>query len=64
MISLKNFEKFIEAKIINRGFFDYYGYGYLEVNDVAQVAKDEFVAKVYGSNEYDVYIHLDDYLSL
>ena len=55
-MNLKNFEQFIEPKIIDRGF-DYY-----ENEDVCKVEKlseNEFSAVVFGSEIYTVYVKLN-----
>lgn len=56
-MNLKNFEKFIEPKILDRGF-SYYENDYVE--DVQQVDKYEYSASVLGSDEYEVYIKLSE----
>ena len=60
-MNLKNFEKIVEPKIIDRGF-DYYESDY--VTDVDQVGKGEFCATVEGTEEYTVFIKLDKDLNI
>ncbi len=55
-MTLDNFEKFVEAKIVQRG------YGYFkdgDVKKVEQVGVGEFNAVVFGTDIYEVYVKLD-----
>ena len=55
-MNLQNFEQFVEAKIVERGF-DYYQNG--DVHRVEKVSENEFSAVVFGSRIYTVYVKLD-----
>lgn len=55
MLTLHNFEDYIEAKIIDRGF-EYYEYD--QVLEVEQLTKGHFSALVQGTEEYEVNIEL------
>jgi uncharacterized Zn finger protein len=55
-MNLQNFEKFVESKIIERGF-DYYQNG--DVRKVEKVFDNEFSAVVFGSQIYTVYVKLN-----
>lgn len=56
-MTLHDFENYIESKILDRGF-EYYEYD--AVTDIEQVEKNEFVAQVLGSEEYNVFIKLNN----
>lgn len=55
-MTLKDFEQFIEDKIIKRGF-DYYKNE--DVRKVEKVSENEFSAVVFGSRIYTVYVKLN-----
>lgn len=57
MLTLHNFEDYIERKILDRGF-EYYEYD--QVSEVEELSKDHFSAWVQGTEEYEVYIELTD----
>ncbi len=53
---LKNFETFVDAKVVERG------YGYFKDDSIPKVEKvgeGEFNAVVFGSDVYDVYVKID-----
>lgn len=56
-ININNFEQHIESKIIDRGF-DYYEQDYIQ--SFEQLEKGEFSAGVSGSDNYSVFIKLND----
>ena len=56
-LTLKDFEKNIEPKIVERGF-QYFKGGY--VARLEKVGENEFSALVSGSENYDVFVKLDD----
>lgn len=56
-MNVYNFESHIEKKILDRGF-DYYEYD--QVIDIEQFDKTEFSAIVAGTEEYEVYVKMDD----
>lgn len=60
-MNIKNFEKFVEKKILDRGQ-DYYEQEL--VGDVEHIAQNEFRAIVQGSEEYSVYLRLDRDLNI
>jgi len=60
-LNLKNFEKLVESKIVDRGF-EYYEYD--QVANIEHVDEFEFCAVVLGSMEYAVYIRLNDDLDV
>ncbi|MCA1638250.1 MAG: SWIM zinc finger family protein [Acidobacteria bacterium] len=55
-MTLTNFEGFVEAKIVERGY-DYYRRG--RIAKVEQVDEGEFSAIAFGSDDYEVYVKLD-----
>ena len=55
-MTLTNFEGFVEAKIVERGY-DYYKRG--RIAKVEQVDKGEFSAIAFGSEDYEVYVKID-----
>jgi uncharacterized Zn finger protein len=55
-MNLKDFEKFIEDKIVSRGF-EYFKHD--DVRKVEKVSENEFSAAVAGSNLYTVYVKLN-----
>ncbi len=60
-MNLKNFEKEIEPKILDRGF-SYYENDF--VSDIEQIEKGEFCATVMGTEEYNVLIKLNKNLEI
>lgn len=56
-MNLNNFETIVESRIVERGF-DYYEYD--NISQLEQVDKNEFVATVWGSEKYSVFIKLDE----
>ena len=56
-MNINNFEQFIETKIVDRGS-DYYESDMVE--GVEQIDQGEFSGVVAGSDDYDVYIQLDN----
>lgn len=56
MISITNFEEYIESKIVDRGR-EYYGDGYVE--NIEEIKENYFTAVVSGSEDYKVHIVLD-----
>ena len=54
---LKSFEQHIERKILERGL-SYYENGLID--EVEQVGDNEYSAAAYGSEEYSVFIKMDD----
>lgn len=56
-LKLKDFEKNIEPKIVERGL-QYYKGGY--VARLEKVGENEFSALVSGSENYDIFVKLDD----
>lgn len=56
-MNIHNFEQLVETKIVDRGF-EYYENDLVE--DIEQLDQGEFSAMVCGSDDYDVYIQLDD----
>jgi len=56
-LTLENFEKNIERKIVERGF-QYFKGGY--VARLEKVGENEFSALVSGSDNYDVFVKFDD----
>lgn len=57
MLPFPNFESSIEKKILDRGF-DYYEQKYIE--EVEVIANGEFSAIVQGTDEYDVFIKIEN----
>ena len=60
-MNLKNFEKTVEPQIVNRGFH------YFEneaIAEIEQVEKGEFCATVIGSEDYAVFVKIDDNLTI
>lgn len=55
-MTLNDFEKFVEDKIVLRGF-SYYENG--DVKKLEKVSENEFSALVFGSEIYTVYVKLD-----
>ena len=55
-MNLKEFEQFVEPKIVERGF-DYYENE--DVRKVEKVSENEFSAVVFGSKIYTVYVKLN-----
>ena len=55
-MTLKDFEQFVEGKIVQRGF-DYYENE--DVRKVEKVSGNEFSAVVFGSRIYSVYVKLN-----
>jgi uncharacterized Zn finger protein len=55
-MTLTNFEGFVEAKIVERGY-DYYKRG--RIVKVEQVGDGEFSAIVSGSDDYEVFVKID-----
>ncbi len=56
-MTLTDFEKFVDAKIVQRG------YRYFKDDDISkveQIGEGEFNALAYGTNIYDVYVKIDD----
>ena len=60
-IDLSNFETIIEEQTIERGLAYYQ---HEAVQEIEQVAKNEFSAIVEGSEDYNVYIQLDENLHI
>ena len=56
-MNLDNFEDIIEAKIVDRGF-SYYEQD--QITELEQVIRGEFCAIVIGTEEYSVYIKLNE----
>jgi len=56
-MNLKDFEKFVEAKIVSRGY-EYFKHD--EVRKLEKVSEHEFSAVVLGSEIYTVYVKLND----
>jgi uncharacterized Zn finger protein len=55
-MTLTNFETFVEAKIVERG------YGYFQdgsISKVEEIGEGEFNAVAFGTNIYDVYVKVD-----
>jgi len=61
ILNLKNFERIVESKIVDRGF-EYYEYD--NVVSIEHVDEFEFCAVVLGSMEYVVYVRLNDDLDV
>ena len=60
-MNLKNFERTIEPQIVSRGF------RYFEdeaITEIEQVEKGEFCATVEGSEDYAVFVKIDDKLNV
>lgn len=58
-LTLDNFDKTVEGKIVQRGF------GYFKGGDVKKLEKvgeNEFSALVFGTEKYEVFVKLDDRL--
>jgi uncharacterized Zn finger protein len=55
-MNLKDFEKFVEDKIVSRGF-EYFKHD--EVRKVEKVSENEFSAVVTGTSHYTVYVKLN-----
>ena len=56
-MNINNFEQTVENKILNRGL-EYYEDGHIDF--VEQIDQGEFNAIISGSDEYQVYIRLDN----
>lgn len=56
-MTLDNFEKFVEQKIVGRGF-EYYKGG--DVAKIEKVSENEFNAVVFGTSLYEVYVKITD----
>lgn len=55
-MNLKDFEKFVEDKVIRRGL-DYFKNG--DVRKVEKVSDNEYSATIVGSNIYTIFVKLD-----
>ena len=60
-MTLKTFQNHIEPKIINRGFAYFQAEA---VTEIEQVAKGEFSATVEGSEEYAIFVKIDEDLTI
>ncbi len=56
-MTLNDFEKFVESKIVSRGH-DYYKNG--DVRKLEKVSENEFSALVLGTEKYNVYVKVND----
>ncbi len=60
-MNLKNFERTVEPQITNRGFH-YFEDG--AISEIEQVEKGEFCATVSGSEDYAVFVKIDEALNI